>query len=87
MASVVFAPMVSIMGRFGSIGMSLVSWASLPKSCLDGFEPLPGRRGDQPADDRRHGPEGGHGRIQGDRDPGGEAAALEAGDNGDRPSD
>ena len=31
--------------------------------------PLPGRRAGQPADDRRHGPEVRHGRVQGDGDP------------------
>ena len=35
--------------------------------------PLPGRRRDQPADDRRDRPEVGHRRVQGDRDPDREA--------------
>ena len=41
--------------------------------------PLPGRRGREPADDRRHGPEVRHGRVQGDGDPDREAGGAGAG--------
>ena len=40
--------------------------------------PLPGRRRDEPAHDRRDGPEVRHGRVQGDGDPDREAASTEA---------
>ena len=41
--------------------------------------PLPGRGRREPAHDRRHRPEVGHGRVQGRRDPGREARAAVAG--------
>ena len=40
---------------------------------------LPGRRRDEPADDRRDRPEVGHGRVQGDRDPDREAGRSRPG--------
>ena len=44
--------------------------------------PLPGRRRDEPAHDRRHGPQVRHGRVQGDRDPDRQAARAGGGVGG-----